>query len=51
MPAVEIPSPLHLGDAVRIFRERGFDLLIADASTEAGAGRADDGAGLSQPAP
>jgi len=27
-----LPNPLTLGDAVRIFRERGFDLLIADAA-------------------
>jgi cobalt-zinc-cadmium efflux system outer membrane protein len=38
VPAVDVPSPLHLRDAVRIFRERGFDLLIADASTEAARG-------------
>ena len=34
IPVVEIPSPLHLDDAVRIFRERGFDLLLADANAE-----------------
>src|SRR4030095_1829061 len=38
VPAAEIPSPLHMGDAVRIFRERGFDLLIADAATESARG-------------
>src|SRR5262245_24040528 len=32
-PEVEIPSPLHLEQAVSIFRERGFDLLLADANT------------------
>jgi cobalt-zinc-cadmium efflux system outer membrane protein len=30
---VTIPSPLHLEDAVSIFRARGFDLLLADAAT------------------
>ncbi len=29
---VVLPSPLTLADALRIFRERGFDLLIADAA-------------------
>src|SRR4029453_1998462 len=36
VPAAEIPSPLHMGDAVRIFRERGFDLLIAAAARAGG---------------
>jgi len=33
-PEVEIPSPLHLDQAVSIFRTRGLDLLLADAATE-----------------
>jgi outer membrane protein, heavy metal efflux system len=35
---VTIPSPLHLEDAVTIFRARGFDLLLADAATESARG-------------
>ena len=35
---VSIPSPLHLDDAVSIFRARGFDLLLADAATESARG-------------
>ena len=31
-PASEIPAHLSLADALRIFRERGFDLLLADAA-------------------
>jgi cobalt-zinc-cadmium efflux system outer membrane protein len=32
-PATELPETLSLEDAVRIFRARGLDLLIADAAT------------------
>jgi hypothetical protein len=35
---VTIPSPLHLDDAVSIFRARGFDLLLAEAATESARG-------------
>src|SRR5262245_56597658 len=34
VPAVEIPSPLRLDEDVSIFRARGLDLLLADATTE-----------------
>jgi cobalt-zinc-cadmium efflux system outer membrane protein len=33
-----LPNPLSLDDAVRIFRERGFDLLIADAAVASARG-------------
>lgn len=32
-PPTELPSPLSLDEALRIFRKRGLDLLIADAAT------------------
>ena len=32
IPPVELPETLSLADALRIFRARGFDLLIADAA-------------------
>jgi cobalt-zinc-cadmium efflux system outer membrane protein len=31
---IVLPAQLHLSDAVRIFRERGLDLLLADAAVE-----------------
>jgi cobalt-zinc-cadmium efflux system outer membrane protein len=37
-PAPAIPSHLSLVDAVRIFHERGFDLLLADASVASAKG-------------
>jgi cobalt-zinc-cadmium efflux system outer membrane protein len=36
--APPLPSPLTLPEALRIFRERGFDLLIAEASIESAQG-------------
>jgi cobalt-zinc-cadmium efflux system outer membrane protein len=33
-----LPNPLRLDDALRIFRERGFDLLIADAAVASARG-------------
>ena len=50
-PEVEIPSPLHLEQAVSIFRARGFDLLLADANDRGRPRRAADRTGLSQPGP
>jgi cobalt-zinc-cadmium efflux system outer membrane protein len=35
---VALPNPLTLDDAVRIFHERGFDLLIADAAVASARG-------------
>ena len=32
-PATELPQMLPIEDALRIFRTRGLDLLIADAAT------------------
>ena len=32
-PAPELPQVLSLDDAIRVFRKRGLDLLIADAAT------------------
>src|SRR5262249_42785594 len=37
-PTAPIPAPLTLADAVRIFHERGFDLLLADASVASATG-------------
>jgi cobalt-zinc-cadmium efflux system outer membrane protein len=36
--APAVPSHLTLDDAIRIFRERGFDLLLADAATASAKG-------------
>src|SRR5215475_1047329 len=33
-----IPSPLSMPDALRLFRERGFDLLLADSSVASAQG-------------
>src|SRR5215472_401798 len=35
---VSLPNPLTLDDALRIFRERGFDLLLADAAVASARG-------------
>lgn len=37
-PAAELPASLNLEQAVKIFRERGYDLLIADASVKTAEG-------------
>jgi cobalt-zinc-cadmium efflux system outer membrane protein len=37
-PSPELPSPLRLRDAIEIFRERGFDLLIAEATVRSAEG-------------
>ena len=31
---IEIPAQLHLSDALRLFRERGLDLILAEATVE-----------------
>jgi hypothetical protein len=33
-----LPSPLSLPEALRIFRERGFDLLLADQQVQSAQG-------------
>jgi outer membrane protein, heavy metal efflux system len=38
LAATDIPRHLSLDDAVQIFRERGFDLLLADAATASAKG-------------
>jgi outer membrane protein, heavy metal efflux system len=36
----EVPAQLHLSDALRLFREHGLDLILAEAATEAAHGDA-----------
>ena len=44
-----LPTVLTIDDAVRIFRERGFDLLIADAQIAAAEGDATVAAAIANP--
>lgn len=46
---VQLPAQLSLDDALRIFRERGYDLLLADAAVEAAAGDAAAAAQIPNP--
>lgn len=45
----ELPSPLSLDDAVRIFKTRGLDLLIADANTKSAEGMVTSAGAVANP--
>lgn len=48
-PPSALPSPLTLPEALRIFRERGFDLLLAQAQVESAQGDLQAAAALPNP--
>src|SRR5438105_1632621 len=47
--AAPLPSPLTLPEALRIFRERGFDLLLAEASVESARGELETASAVANP--
>src|SRR5580704_16352321 len=48
-PDIAIPSPLSLDDALRLLRERGLDLLVADAAVRTAEGNAQTAAAVANP--